>query len=435
MAETMRRRARKGGGRQVELTIEAVGGRGDGYAGFEGRPLFVPLTVPGDRVRARITSQAAAGFRGELIELIEPSPSRVAPPCPHFGACGGCSLQMIAESAYVAWKEALVDRALAQASLVPDRRAPLIRIPQRTRRRVGLAMRRLGNKVEIGYRERSSHRVVPVQSCLLLRPALDALLQPLAALLRDIAPRDTNIVAAECDNGIDLALRGLDAPDFSTRERLVAFAEQQDLARLSLLDEEAYSEPLVIRRRPTVTFGDIPVAIPPGVFLQASKAGEQALVAKITQELGDGEGGIAELFSGAGSFTFPLARFGKVDAFEGDDVAFQALNSAVRANNLAGRIRAERRDLYRRPLRADELAGYDAVVFDPPRAGAKEQAVEIAASGIRLVAAVSCNPATFARDLRLLAGGGYRLIEVTAVDQFIWSPHVEVVGVLRRSGG
>ena len=430
----MRRRARKGGGRQVELTIEEIGGRGDGYAKVEGRPLFVPLTVPGDRVRARVVSEKAAGFRGELVELLSPGPTRSEPPCPHFGACGGCMLQMLEDSAYLAWKEAQVDKALSHAALSPLERLPMIRTPPRSRRRASLAAQRRGRTVLIGYRERLSHRLVPIESCQLLRPALEALLAPLRDVLRESDLSAGDIVATECDNGIDLALGGLDAADLTLRERLAAFAEARDLARLSLLDDDGGSEPLVVRRTPQVSFGQVPVAVPPGVFLQASQDGEVALVAAITSEMSGTDGRIAELFCGAGSFTFPLSRFGKVDAFESDEAALAALDSTVRRSGLSGRIIAHRRDLYRQPLRAAELAGYSAVVFDPPRAGAKEQAAQIAQSGVPLIVAVSCNPATFARDVRLLVDGGYRLTQVVTLDQFPWSPHVELVGVLRLSG-
>lgn len=306
-----------------------------------------------------------------------------------------------------------------------------MRIPERTRRRASLAAQRQGERIVIGYRERLSHRVVPVQSCLLLRPALEALLKPLAALLQELELRQGEIVATECGTGIDLALSGLDDPDLHARERLVAFAEQEDLARVSLLGRDRTSEPIVIRRAPQVTFAGVPVAVPPGVFLQASKAGEDFLVAAISKELGGGIRSIAELFSGVGSFTFALAGFARVDAFEGDHLAHDALSAAVRASGLAGRIKAHLRDLYRQPLRASELAGYDCVVLDPPRAGAREQTLQIAQSKVPLVIAVSCNPATFARDLRLLVDGGYCLVSVASVDQFVWSSHVEVVGVLR----
>lgn len=418
----------------MELTVEEIGGRGDGYAKVDGRPLFVPLTVPGDRVRARVVSEAAAGFRGELVELMSPGPARAEPPCPHFGACGGCALQMLEEQAYLAWKEAQVDKALSHAALSPLERLPMIRTPPRARRRVSLAAQRRGREIIVGYRQRLSHRVVPIESCLLLQPALENLLAPLADLLRETGFAAGDIVATACENGVDLALGGLQASDLELRERLAAFAEAQDLARLSLLDEEEGYEPLVVRRSPQVNFGGVPVAVPPGVFLQASKVGEEALTVAITSELGGDARRIAELFCGAGSFTFPLSRFGRVDAFEADEAALTALDGAIRTNGLAGRITAQRHDLYRQPLRASELAAYSAVVFDPPRAGAKDQAAQIAQSGVPLVVSVSCNPATFARDARLLVDGGYQLVKVATLDQFLWSPHVELVGVLRLSG-
>ncbi len=433
----MRRRSRPGGGRQVEVTIEGIGGRGDGVATFEGKPVFVPQTVPGDRLRVRLTSDKGGGWRGEPVELLAEGPERQEPPCGHFGPCGACQLQQLDDARYAEWKRGLLLDALARQQLEAAEVAPLQRVPPQSRRRANLAAVRQGGRIRLGFHERMSRRVVDLQECHVLHPALFALLAPLrtlfAGLLRD--GQTAEVTACLTETGADLLLQLPQAPDLAGREAATAFAEAQDLARLSARVADApQAEPLCLRRPPVLTCGGVAVSPPPGGFVQPTAEGEAALVEAVLAALPEAPGRIADLFSGCGSFSFPLAaRARSLLAVEGDEAALAALWSAARHAGLAGPVDIAARDLARRPLRPEELAGFDAVVFDPPRAGAREQAQHLAASEVPRVVAVSCNPVSFARDARLLVEGGYRLERILPLDQFPWTAHLELVAAFSRA--
>jgi 23S rRNA (uracil1939-C5)-methyltransferase len=435
----MRRRARRGGGRQVELVIEGLGARGDGFANLDGRPVFVPFTLAGDRVRARLTGERGGGYKAEILELLDAGPGRAEPPCPHFGTCGGCALQHLSDAAYGAWKRGLVGRALAQRGLHEVAVAALVRVAPGTRRRATLTAARDGAKVVLGFHGRETHRVVDLESCLVLTPGLIALLPALrAALAPLLGAREVAVLTlCETETGIDLLIVSETAPNLAAREALADLAEAQDLARLSWAARPAAGaapepEPVVMRRAPLLRFAGVPVAPPPGGFLQPTAAGEAALVECLLAYLPEGAETIAELYAGCGTFTFSLAQRGRVHAVEREEAALVALWAAARRAGLAGRITVTAQDLARAPVLAEDLAGGDCVVFDPPRAGAREQAAEIARSSVPAAIAVSCNPKTFARDARILVDGGFTLVEVTPVDQFPWTAHLELVASFRR---
>ncbi|HZH29091.1 MAG TPA: class I SAM-dependent RNA methyltransferase [Azospirillaceae bacterium] len=417
----------------VEVEVSAIGARGDGLAEHAGRRLYLPLTAPGDRVRARVGAARGDGFEAEVVETLAPAPGRAAPACAHFGACGGCALQHIEDAAYGAWKRDRVVEALARAGLdgVPVDRA--VRTPAGDRRRAMLAARKAGGRVLLGFNERRSHRIVDVAACPVLLPALADCLAPLRRLLGTLLDdgQALDVAATLLDDGLDLVLTGPLDLDLAARERLAAFAEDADLARLSWRPRAgAPAEPLVHRREGVVRFAGVSVVLPPGGFLQASRSGEAALQRLVLAGVG-GAGRVADLFAGCGTFAIPLALgTATVHAVEGDMAASAALTGA---STRLPRLSVERRDLDRDPIPAKALGRFDAVVFDPPRAGAAAQATEMAGSGVPVVVGVSCNPATFARDARTLVDGGYVLERVTPVDQFLWSPHVELVGVFRRN--
>lgn len=431
----MRRRARRGGGRQVEVTVESLGARGDGVTQLDGKPVFLPMTLPGDRVIARIQGERGGGLKAEVVELLETGPNRVEPPCPHFGPCGGCTVQHLAPAPYGDWKRDLVVQALERRGFSGDLVQPLRRIEPGTRRRMSLRAAKQGKKVRLGFNGRESHVIVDLETCLLVTPGLRALLAPLRAALADVLTEreQADIVATETRNGLDLLIVSAARLDLQARERWAAFAEAQDLARLSWRHPEEESEPVTVRRTPQVSFGGTAVEPVPGGFLQPSVEGEEILTELVMALVPDTAETIADLFSGAGTFTFPLAQRGRVHAVEGDERAVAALWSAARRADLANRITVEQRDLMRQPVGAEELEGGDCVVFDPPRAGAKDQAFELSDSSIPTIVAVSCNPNTFARDARTLVEGGYELTEVTPVDQFPWSGHVELVAGFKRN--
>ncbi len=440
----MRRRARRGGGRQVELVIEGLGARGDGFASLDGRPVFVPFTLAGDRVRVRLTGERGGGYKAEVLELLEEGAGRIEPPCPHFGTCGGCALQHLSDAAYGQWKRDLVGQALAQRGLHEVPVAALVRIAPGTRRRATLAATRDGGKVILGFHGRESHRVVDLETCLVLTPGLTALLPALReALVPLLAAREiAALTLCETETGIDLLIVSATAPNLAAREALAALAEAQDLARLSWAQQSwagrpaagaaPEPEPVVLRRPPSLRFAEVAVAPPPGGFLQPTVAGEAALVDRVLAYLPEDVETIAELYAGCCTFTFPLARRARVHAVERDAAALAALWAAARQAGLAGRITVTAQDLARAPVLAEDLEGGDCVVFDPPRAGAREQAAEIARSSVPAAVAVSCNPKTFARDARILVDGGFALVEITPVDQFPWTGHLELVAKFRR---
>lgn len=435
----MRRRARRGGGRQAELAIEALGGRGDGVGDLKGRPVFVPFALPGERVRVRLVGEHAAGLRAEMLELLSESPRRVHAPCPHFGPCGGCSLQHLALEAYAEWKQALAGHALARRGLTEAPVHPLARMPERSRRRATLGAVRRGERVALGFRGRASRTIEDIESCLILTPGLLALLpglrRALAPALEDGEVADVALL--ESETGADVVLVSRRPPGLRAREALAGFAAEADLARLSWAPAgrsgaAAEPEPLAMRREPVVHLGPVAVTPPPGGFLQPTAAGEAALVETLLAWLPEDGGPVADLYAGCGTFTFPLAARAPVHAVEGDQAALAALARAARRHDLAGRVSAEARDLARRPLEAAELERFATVVFDPPRAGAREQAGQLARAAVPTAIAVSCSPPTFARDARTLVDGGYRLVEVRPIDQFPWSPHLELAALFRR---
>ena len=430
----MTKRAKRPGGRQVELTIDSVGGRGDGVGQFEGRPVFVPQALPGERLRVRLGAKRAGGLSGEALELLAAAPDRRSPPCPNFGPCGGCALQHWEEGSYRRWKRGQVVEALSRRGLPGAPVGELESIPAGTRRRASLSAVRLAHDIRVGFHEQRSGRVAAIEGCLILTPSLLALLPVLRTGLAPVlAPgEDMGVMVTETDGGPDVLLSARREPARGEREALSRLAETADLARLSWAAPAGAPEPLALRRPATVEFDGAHVEPPPGGFLQPSREGEQALVERVLQGLPAAPGRILELYAGCGSFTFALAKAARVRAVEGDAASLGALGRAAAGANLSGRVETEQRDLARRPLLAGEIAGFDALVFDPPRDGAREQAAEIARSRVPRVVAVSCNPRSFARDARILADGGYVLEEVTPVDQFLWSAHVELVAVFER---
>lgn len=430
----MRRRSRPGGGRQAEVTIESLGGRGDGLGQLDGRPVFVAQALPGERVRVRLTGQRAGGFKGEVIEWLEAAPGRVEPPCRHYGPCGGCTVQHLEAARYQSWKRDLVVQALARRGLTDDVVQPLMVIPPGTRRRATLAAIRLGGKLHLGFHERESHRVVEVSDCLLLTPGLTALLPALRQTLAEVLGEgDTaDLAMTETETGIDVLVTTRSELDLDKRRVLADLAQAVDLARLSWARPGEQPEPVVAKRQPRVTFTGVAVEPPPGGFLQPSLEGEAALIGLVSGYLPESAQQILELFAGCGSFSFALAARARLHAVEGDEAALGALWTGARRAGLTGRISVEARDLERRPLDVADLARFDTVLFDPPRAGAREQVQQIAESSLSAAIAVSCNPNSFARDARILVDGGFTLAEVTPVDQFPWSGHVELVASFRR---
>lgn len=394
--------------------ILRLAARGDGVSD-DGRHLA--LTAPGDEVAEDGT--------------ITPGAHHVTPPCRHFPRCGGCQLQHVDDESYQVF---LVDRiaaALASQGLArPDIRPPHLS-PPRTRRRAALRGERIGSRIVLGFHEDGSHRIVDMAECHVLHPALFALVAPLRRLLGTMLPRkgSAEVRLALADQGVDVLLTGVAAEGLAASEAITAFAAEHHLARLALDDgygTQPWWEPDAV----TVTLGGVPVALPPGGFLQATADGEAALLAGVEEAVGAAVT-IADLFAGLGTFALPLAARAKVFAAEGARDPLLALKAA--AGRAQRPVFTEHRDLFRRPLDAKELARFEVVVLDPPRAGAKEQMSALAgASGVARIAYVSCNPATFARDAKTLVDGGWRIAWIRPVGQFRWSTQVELVAAFGR---
>lgn len=409
-----------------DLTIQSLGHLGDGVAETPDGQLFVPFALPGERVRVRAVGEG----RADLIEVLAPAPERVSPLCRHFGLCGGCALQHMEIGAYGAWKRVQVAAALAARGLdaeVDD----IVPAQPRSRRRATLAATRTKKGVTLGYYGRASHTIVAIEECPLVVTEIEGAIEGLAHLVEPGLSRKGRAALAvtASETGLDVAITGGKKVDGPLRAELAKRAAAIDLARLTW-----EGDILAERRAPTVTLSGLKVAPPPGGFLQATAEGEAALVRLVVEGV-DGARRIADLFAGCGTFAAALARRAAVIAVESDAAALKSFDRALRGQGPALGLKPVEllaRDLFRRPMLASELAKVDAVVFDPPRAGAAAQAERLAESHVPVVVAVSCNPATFARDARSLVDGGYRLVNVTPVDQFLWSPHIELVGLFRK---
>lgn len=396
-----------------EDEVVRVAARGEGVTA-SGR--HVPLAAPGDRV-----------FEDGSVA---PGAHRRAAPCRHYPDCGGCQLQHLDDAAYAAYLYDRIEGALAAQGLSAPIR-PAIVSPPRTRRRATLHAERRGRQVHLGFTRAQSHALVDLDECWVLSPALFALLQPLRGLLAAQLPPSGRIDVhlARADQGIDVVLKGRLAEGLAATEAIAAFARRHRLARLSI--DDAYGPEARWAPEPvTIELSGVPVPLPPGAFLQATAEGEAALVGAVRDIVGDARN-VADLFAGLGTFALGLDPATRVYAAEG---AREAILSLKGAAALAGRkLFAEHRDLFRRPLTVEELNRFDAVVLDPPRAGAREQAAALAGASVPRVAYVSCNPSSFARDAKTMCEGGYSLDWVQPVGQFLWSTHVELVAAFSRN--
>jgi 23S rRNA (uracil1939-C5)-methyltransferase len=415
----------------LTLDIQEIGVRGDGIAEQDGERYFVPFSLPGEVVEAEPIDRRGEGIATGLIEVLAPSRHRETPPCAHFTLCGGCALQHWRRDAYTAWKVGLIERALKQRGVtVPAFERPLSGEPGE-RRRADFVLRRQGRRVLAGFHERASTRIVDVGTCVIARPAIAALLAPLRTALAGVLPDGAaaDAVANETDSGLDVLIRPHRRLELSIdrRQALVDLAERAGLARLSWGDRAA-PEPVVTRRTPLLIVGDATVEPPPGGFLQATKRGEATMRAAVNAWIGDVPR-LADLFAGVGALS--LGRPGRLSLFESDRPSVAAVDAAARRIG-GNRVAAVRRDLFRNPLGTKELDTFDAIVLDPPRAGAAAQAAEIARSAVPRVVYASCDPGSFARDARVLQDGGYRLEKLLPIDQFLWSPHVELIASFTR---
>ncbi|MER9762125.1 class I SAM-dependent RNA methyltransferase [Mesorhizobium sp. M0138] len=402
------------------FTIKRLGSQGDGVAETETGELFIPFTLPGETVTA-----ARERDRAMLMAVLETSPLRVDPACRHFTECGGCAVQHLQADAYQQWKRDKVVHALK--GIAGDIGA-LVPCAPHTRRRVVLAARRADTGMLLGFHRHLSPEIIPIEECPISLPEIVAALDRLRSVADLVCATTKSFRMAVTVTGSGLDVAVYESGKLGENQRRVAsnFIMANGFARLSI-DDEIVIEP----KKPVVMFGTVAVAIPPGAFLQATQAAEQTMADLVGGHLKRARK-VADLFAGCGSFALRLAAKSEVHAVEGDAAALSALDRGSRFATGLKRVTGERRDLFRRPLTFKELNAFDGVVFDPPRAGAEDQSKQIARSDVPIVAAVSCNPVTLARDLRILIDGGYILKSVTPIDQFLWSPHVEAVALLEK---
>jgi 23S rRNA (uracil1939-C5)-methyltransferase len=408
------------------LVIDHVGHFGDGVAVAGGPSVYVPYTLGGETVE--VESVPGHPDRRRLLAVERASPQRIAPFCPHFGICGGCAIQHWQPESYRAWKRDSVVENLARADLACEVE-PLVDAHGLGRRRITLHAR-IGTHdvLKVGFAAAHSHDIIPVDRCPILDPGLGGALKAAWAIAEPLTPigKPLDIQITATDSGLDVDVRGSGALPADMIARLSRIAEQHRLARLT-----RHGELVLMRTPPTIAIGTARVTLPPGSFLQATVAGEETLAALVTGHCKRAKH-IADLFCGVGPFALRLAAKSRVSAFDSDAGAVTALQKAAAATSGLKPVKAEARDLFRRPLMPGELRDYDTIVFDPPRQGAQAQAQQLAASKIPVVVAVSCNVATFARDARILVDGGYKLETVTPVDQFRHTPHVELVARFRK---
>lgn len=405
--------------RETELVAESVGARGDAIA--EG-PVYVPGLLPGERAVVEVR-----GERGSVKEILDESPARVKPFCPIHDRCGGCSLQHWAGDAYRDWKRELVVTALKREG-VAGVVAPLLNAHGAGRRRATLHAKRNGKGLVVGYTMRAGHTIVDAKDC----PVADPVIRKSFPALRKLAERLTpqkgqlDIAVTATDAGLDVSCGWPGEISLDHRLTAAELASKEGWARISLR-----GEPAAERSKPYVQFGKAKVVPPPGGFLQATKAGEEALAERAVRAV-RGARRVADLYAGCGAFALRVAEFAPVLAVEGDDAPLAALRQGADHTQGLKPVETMHRDLALEPMSVKELGGYDAVIMDPPRTGAKSQAERLSDSHVPVIVSISCNPATFARDAAILIEGGYKMGEVTPVDQFAWTGHVECIAVFTR---
>lgn len=405
-----------------EVGIDHIGAGGDGVAKTPHGAIYVPFTLP-----TEIANIVRHDNRGTLIALKSRSSERVSASCKHFENCGGCVLQHWQDTPYQSWKRKLVVDSLKGRGidLKPETIVPC---KKHTRRRMTLTARVTPKGQIVGFNRYGSHEIIAIEECPVSKPELVenlTIIRSLCALLANFA-KELHITVTLAENGLDVAIDGYHVSDEQLRQRLVNECLKQPIARLSV-----ESEIIVEKERPQIHFGSVAVELAAGGFLQATKEAEATMANLVMDGLKKTKKAV-DLFSGSGTFTFHMAEKMKVHAVEHDDKALNSLDRAIRSAIGLKTVSYEKRDLFRRPLTAKELEGFDGIVFDPPRAGAEEQAREIAKTSVPRVVAVSCNPVTFARDLAILVDGGYQIEKITPIDQFLWSPHVEIVAGLSK---
>lgn len=409
------------------ITITRLGAKGHGIAHGADGPIYVPHALPGETVAI-----ARNGNQGTVISTTTASADRAVPPCRHFDperdACGGCMLQHLSDASYQAFKRELVVEALQAKGLDADV-LPLVTCSVGQRRRAVFSVRHTEKGLLLGFNRAETNHLISIEECPITSAGIVSRLPAIRAVAGSLAigADSFRLTVTETLSGLDLATDGLKPLSEKQRRRII----ETVLSVKGIVRVSANGEILVEPQKPIIDFGGVYVSPPPGAFMQATKEAEDAMAQLVLSHVGKSKR-VLDLFAGSGTFALRLARKARVHAVEGEDKPLQALDYAARNTQGLKPVTVEKRDLFRRPLTAQELKVYDAVVFDPPRAGAEAQVKELARSGVKKIAAVSCNPLTLARDLRVLVDSGYVIRSVTPVDQFLWSTHVEAVALLEN---
>ena len=420
----------------AEIRIQRLGSDGDGVGEMPtGERVYVPFTLPGELAQVRPTGKRGEGFAAVADIIIDPSPDRVEPPCLHFTSCGGCALQHWKPSEYLGWKANLLTAALRRAGFEPQP-APIVQTAPFQRRRMDLAIRRdLG--ITLGLHAARDSSVIDLTECHVLHPDLFRLLAPMRVLFRGLngLGREGSAIVNLLDSGPDMLLRTDRPLSVVDRTRLATFANEHGMPRVMWAQNTGTPEIAALLRPPTTNFSGTNVIPPSGGFLQASRPGEAAIIAAVMAGLPakpTNKSRVLELYAGSGTLTFAMLKHMRVHAVEGDPAAAGALKAAADASGQTGRLTVEKRDLQRQPLSAKEISTFNTVLLDPPHGGAETQTAQIAASTIKRVIYVSCNPGALARDAQMLRGVGFKLVSTVPVDQFLWSARLESVSVFTR---
>lgn len=412
---------------RTTLLVEETGRHGDGVATHEGRKVYIPRALAGDK--AAIDIDAQGNITG--IAVLQTGSGHAAADCGHFPLCGGCKMQHMSRDTYMGWKQRIVAQTLSENGLAPMLVHPAHFSPPRSRRRATFAAVRQGKKVVVGFNQARSEQIIDITDCSVLRPELAGLLPPLRAMLADYMAdaRHLDVRLTLLDGVIDMVIIGGPVPEMHEREILGVFAERQNIGRISWRKwDKSPAEPITQRLPVRAHFAYGTVNVPPGAFLQATKEGETALSETVALAVGTAAT-VVDLYSGIGTFGLALTPR-PLTAYDGEKHAIDALQEAVRGR---AKTSVAVRNLAQAPMTAAELGGCKALILDPPRDGAKEQAKHIAASKVPVVVSVSCDLNSFCRDGKILLAGGYKLMELTLIDQFLWSSHVELVGVFRKA--
>ena len=416
-----------------KVTIGELGGRGDGITTLDGKSIFIPFSAPGDKVDIKVD-----GNKGRLRHIHHSSSHRVDAKCKHFTKCGGCAVQHINEKYYRLWKSGLVRTALENQGFKNIDIRPLEMSSLHSRRRTTFhVIGRNDGNIVLGYAEKGSHNLIDLDECPILVSEIVNFISPLKVFLKTLLnnKQKMSIQITRGDNGLDVAFKGKGDVDLNLRMDLATFAQENDLARVSWFDtslKKPYYEMLAELKKPYVTFEGNKVFFPQGAFIQATEQGQQTLINIMLESLQDGSH-VVDLFSGCGTFSIAAAQTANVHAVENNKEMLSALKSSSNIMTGIKQITTELRDLFMRPLLPHELDKFDVAIIDPPRAGAKHQIQEIINSKIKTLVMVSCNPLSFARDVQDLSLAGFKMGSVNPVDQFLFSPHLEIITIFKRT--